>query len=350
MTVLHHVQRWLPLSEHFVHGHVTRSRHRGVVGTAAGRENAEVFGGVRVWPLPSRPRAVRTAALVAIASVERVRVVHAHFGYRAPDVIGLCRRRRLPLVVSLHGHDATAFARRWPHHYDALLPEAAAWVVPSRFLADAAEGLGAPADRIQVIPVGVDTAWFTPTPLPDGPPTVVFVGRLVEKKGVDVLLDAWPSVRSAVPDARLVVVGEGPLADLVRDGSEGVEHRVPEVARRAAQVRDALREATVVATPSRTTADGDVESCLLVNLEAQASGRPVVTTRHGGIPEFVEDGASALLVPEGDAPALADALVDVLRVPGRLSGGPAVAARFDVRDCTERVDALYDRLAGSLGQ
>ena len=184
MTVLHHVQRWLPLSEHFVHSHVTGSRHRAVVVSADGRENRDVFGGVRVWALPSLPRPLRTASLVAIAAAHRVALVHAHFGYRAPDVIGLSRRRRLPLVVSLHGHDATAFARRWPRHYDALIAgegAASAWVVPSRFLREVAEGLGVPGDRIEVVPVGVDTSWFTPTPLPAGRPGVVFVGRLVDK-------------------------------------------------------------------------------------------------------------------------------------------------------------------------
>jgi glycosyltransferase involved in cell wall biosynthesis len=109
-----------------------------------------------------------------------------------------------------------------------------------------------------------------------------------------------------------------------------------------------LAASTVVASPSRTSGDGDAESLLLVNLEAQASGRPVVTTRHGGIPEFVEEGVSALVVPEGDADALAAALVQVL-TDGALAtrlgaAGPEVAARFDVRACSTAVDAIYDGL------
>jgi glycosyltransferase involved in cell wall biosynthesis len=106
-----------------------------------------------------------------------------------------------------------------------------------------------------------------------------------------------------------------------------------------------LGAASVVTTPSRTGPDGDAESLLLVNLEAQASGRPVVTTRHGGIPEFVDEGSSALLVPEGDAGALADALVRVLAdrdLATRMAGaGPAVAERFEVGACTARIDDLY---------
>ncbi|MDP1793572.1 MAG: glycosyltransferase, partial [Acidimicrobiales bacterium] len=106
--------------------------------------------------------------------------------------------------------------------------------------------------------------------------------------------------------------------------------------------------ATVVASPSQTAANGDAESLLLVNLEAQASGRAVVTTQHGGIPEFVAANASALLVPERDPAALADALARVLRdreLATRLgSGGPLVAGEFDIAAMAARVDDLYDEV------
>jgi glycosyltransferase involved in cell wall biosynthesis len=122
-------------------------------------------------------------------------------------------------------------------------------------------------------------------------------------------------------------------------------------ARRADQVRDAIRRARVIVTPSRIAADGDAETLLLVNLEAQASGRPVVTTRHGGIPEFVSEGETALLVPEADAAALSDALARVLldeKLAERLgAAGPAWAMRFDVDRCTAAVDDLYDAIAAA---
>jgi glycosyltransferase involved in cell wall biosynthesis len=79
----------------------------------------------------------------------------------------------------------------------------------------------------------------------------------------------------------------------------------------------------------------------------------VVTTRHGGIPEFVAPGETALLVPEGDADALAEALIRVLadrELASRLgAAGPALAARFDATAMAERVDDLYDALLASRG-
>lgn len=111
-----------------------------------------------------------------------------------------------------------------------------------------------------------------------------------------------------------------------------------------------MRQAAVVVSPSRTAADGDSESLLVVNLEAQASGRPVVTTRHGGIPEFVEEGTSALVVAENDPAELAEGIIRLLADPelaGHLAAnGPSVAARFDVTRATRQLDDLYEELAG----
>jgi colanic acid/amylovoran biosynthesis glycosyltransferase len=357
-TVLHTMQQWLPLSEQFVHALVTRSRHRGVVVSRNPIVNREAFPHRPVIHLPwlfreRRPptlaeRRYLTAALMAIALAARARLVHHHHAYRLHDVHGVVVRLGLPLVVSCHGHDVAAHARAWPGQIEPTLRIASAVVVPSRFLVPTVVALGVPEERVRVIPSGVDTAFFTPTPLPAGPPTALFVGRFVEKKGLDVLLEAWPRVVASVPEARLRILGHGPLEPLARSGGPGVEVELTDPRRRAAQVRDAIRAARVVVTPSRTASDGDVETLLLVNLEAQASARPVVTTRHGGIPEYVEEDRTALLVPERDPAALADALVAVLRddaLARRLGeAGPAVAARHSADAAAARIDALYEEL------
>lgn len=341
-----------------MHEQVRRSGYSGVVVSHNATEHRDAFPFRPVWRLDRLHRllperhwpAARTNALTAIADVHRIDVVHVHFGYVVGDVLPLVDRRGLPLVLSLHGEDASALPLRQPGHYDAALDAVDAVIVPSQFFADIARSLGFRDDTVHVIPAGVDTAYFSPTPLPDEP-VVTFVGRLVEKKGVDVLLQAWPEVVAAVPGARLDILGAGPLADLLPADTPTVRHVVPQPQRRRAQVRDLIRGARVVVSPSRTAASGDVESLLLVNLEAQASGRPVVTTRHGGIPEYVADKESALLVKENDAAALADALKAVLTdepLAERLAAaGPRVAAQFDVVRSVERVDDVYDAVLRS---
>lgn len=354
-TVLHLVERWLDLSAGFVAGHVAHSGTRGVVVSRQPFAHLDAFphrprrslAALDAVPAGVRDRAVGLA-VEAAAVAYRADLVHVHFGYPAHAALPAVRRRGLPLVLSLHGDDATALPHRHPHHYEPVVPLTAAVVVPSRFLAAAAERLGFPAERVHVVPAGIDTAFFTPAPLPDGPPVVAHVGRLVPKKGLDVLLAAWPRVRAAVPDAELRVLGDGPLRPLLADPGEGVWHVLPDPARRREQVRDVLRAATVVAAPSRTAPDGDAESLLLVNVEAMASGRPVVSTRHGGIPEYVDDGRTGLLVDEGDAAALAVALTTLLtdrdRAQRMAAAGVAAAAELDVRRCSTRLDAIYAEL------
>jgi glycosyltransferase involved in cell wall biosynthesis len=351
------MQDWLPLSEQFVHSIVTRTRHRSVVVSRRTPQNRAAFPHRPVYSLgrllpPPRPwtmteRRVLTAALLAIAVPNRVRLVHSHHGYRLPDPEGLVVRRGLPWVVSLYGHDATAFADSWGGYLRGTYQHVSAIVLLSRFLIPRVVELGVPEERISVIPCGVDTAFFTPTPLPDAP-EVLFVGRFVEKKGIDVLVKAWPDVRRRVPDARLRFIGFGPLEELARRAGPGTEVELADPARRADQLREGLRRSRIVVTPSRTAGDGDVETLLIVNLEAQASGRPVVTTDHGGIPEYVVHDRTALVIPENDPAALADALVTVLTdeaLAARLAAeGPGWARQFDTAATSAQVDDLYDSL------
>jgi glycosyltransferase involved in cell wall biosynthesis len=348
------------VSAGFVHAVLVRSDHAPVVVSRDGLIEPDAFPGPPVsslaWANHVRPerlaRAARSVALGRVARRHDAVAVHAHFGYAAHDVLGLVAHRHLPLVLSLHGDDVTALPARHAGHYDALVGRVDALVVPSHWLAARTAELGFPPERTHVIPSGVDLEHFTPTPVPTERRTVAFVGRFVEKKGLDVLLAAWPMVRAAIPDAELHVLGDGALLPLVAAQAANPSSRVtchrPDPMRRHEQVRDLLRDATVVATPSRTAGDGDAESLLLVNLEAQASGRAVVTTRHGGIPEFVEEGKTALVVAPDDADALADALVAVLHDPalaGRMgAAGPAVAARFSLDAAGAAVDRVYDSL------
>ena len=350
MIVIHYVQNWLPISAGFVHSHVRHSRHRAIVVTRERAENRKAFPHRPVVSLGRLPSRAGRAATAGVAALARSGITHVHFGYAVDDVLPAVRRRGLRVVLSLHGDDALALPREKPHHYDAALEHVDAVVVPSEFLVPAAASIGVAPDRIVVVPAGVDTTFFRPSPLPAGKPEALFVGRFVEKKGLDVLLAAWPMVRAAVSDARLRIIGSGPLETLVdrAAGQNGISVERPDPARRSQQVRDAIRAAWVVVQPSRTASNGDAETLLVVNLEAQASGRAVVTTRHGGIPEYVGEGTTALVVPENDPGALAEQLAHLLgdrAEAARLgAAGPDLAADYDVRRCSARIDDLYEQV------
>jgi len=355
-TVLHFAADWLPPSEVFVHDLVRHLDWPGVVVGANPLQHTDRFPVpvlYGLWPIERyvHPVAIRpaltTAALSAVAWRHGVRLVHVHHGYRVEQVLGLVRRRRLPLVLSLHGHDVTGYLEQRPDAYRAVTGVVAAVIVPSRFLVAHAVAAGFDPARIHVLPSGVDTSFFSASPLPTGPPTALFVGRFVAKKGLDTLAAAWPAVRAAVPAARLRILGFGPLEALARSIPGDV---TVELAPDRHAVRAAMRSARLVVSPSHRAPDDAVESLLMVNVEAQASGRPVVTTRHGGIPEYVVEGETALVVEEDDPAALAAALVRVLsddELAQRLgAAGARWAATLDVRRTAARVGALYDELVG----
>ena len=352
--VLHVINDWLPASEGFVHDLVTNLRRPGTVVPLVSLLNTERYPYDDVRPLHRLPRYVRPrswqmpaveAALELVARRRRASIVHVHHGYALDRVAGPARRRALPVVLSLHGHDVTGYLEKRPDAYRRCLDVVSAVVVPSDFLVEYAERAGFERDIIRVQPSGVDLSSFSPSPIPAGPPTALFVGRFVAKKGVDVLAQAWPAVQARVPEARLVLCGFGPQEDMARSIPGNVTVLIsPD----RTVVRSQMRDCRLVVSPSHAAPDDAVETLLVVNVEAQASGRPVVTTCHGAIPEFVAEGRSALLVDEHDADGLAEAMVSVFEddALARCLGahGPEVVARLDLRATAATMDALYDEL------
>jgi glycosyltransferase involved in cell wall biosynthesis len=172
-------------------------------------------------------------------------------------------------------------------------------------------------------------------------PTVVCVGRLCRQKGQDVLLDAWPAVRARVPEAQLVLVGDGPDGKaLSRRANDGVR-----LVGRRSDVADWLAAADVVTLPSRW------EGMSIGMLEAMARGRSVVASDVPGAEEALDREAGAIVPPE-DAAALADALAERLLDPEQTAvEGHSARIRaersHDLRKMTGAIAELYDELLAS---
>lgn len=171
----------------------------------------------------------------------------------------------------------------------------------------------ASADKVVLAPHGVDVERFRPAPAgrPPGPVSVVAVGRLVPKKGYPVLLEALEALAGSGAEFSCRVVGDGELRGLVeaRLAATGLSGRVSLLGRRTQrEIVDEYRSADVFVQASVITPDGDRDGIPNAVLEAMASGLPVVATSVAGIPEVVHHGVTGLLVPPGDAAALAAAL------------------------------------------
>lgn len=283
-------------------------------------------------------------------AVHAPRVVHAHFGSSVVPGRVVARALGVPLVVTYHGMDITVragsdaeLARR-----ASAFSSASRVIAVSEYIAGRVRAAGCPPEKVVVHYIGVNTTHFSPGTAPRASHRVLFVGRLVAKKGVIHLVRAMREVQRAVPEAELVVAGDGDLrASLEREASAvgiraaflGVQ--TPE------QVRDLMRTATVVAGPSIADARGNDEGLGMVFIEAQACGTPVVVSTSGGASEGVVNGETGLHFAPGDETALAEHLVALLRDPERRArmGGAArrhVEARFDLRTQTARLEETYD--------
>jgi glycosyltransferase involved in cell wall biosynthesis len=285
---------------------------------------------LRVSALAITPLAVaagiRTAGRVARAA--GATVMHGHWVVPGGFMARMAGGTRLPLVVSLHGSDVYVAERHGLARRAARVAFShAAWVTAcSADLRDRAVALGAEADRSSVLPYGVDAARFAPSiearlaarqrvGIGTDSPLVFAAGRLVRKKGFEYLIDAAARLASRWPALRVVIAGGGDLADQLKGRARdaGVGHTVQFLGAVAQSDMPAwLSAADVVAVPSVRDDSGNVDGLPNVVMEALASATPLVTTPAGGIGSVVEDGRTALLVPERDADALASACATLL--------------------------------------
>jgi teichuronic acid biosynthesis glycosyltransferase TuaC len=243
-------------------------------------------------------------------------VVLGSFAY--PDgvaAVWLARLLGVPSAVYVLGSDlnvATSIPGV-PALLSRALPEAARVIAVSRDLADKAVFFGARPESVAVVPNGVDRALFRPRDrvqaraalgMPDDEaPWLLFVGRLEPAKGVDDLLDAFGRIAGQAPEMKLALVGEGSLLGRCRQEAERWPGRVLVAGGRSLEeVSLWMAACNAVVLPSWN------EGTPNVVLEALASGRRVVATRVGGIPDLVTDAPYGELVAARDVPALAAAL------------------------------------------
>jgi glycosyltransferase involved in cell wall biosynthesis len=289
----------------------------------------------------------------------RPKLLHAHFGTDGLLALPLARALGVPLVTTLRGYDVHrsygallgsgrlswmryALGRR------RLMENGALFLAVSDALRTHAAALGFPESRLVTHYNGVNLDVFHPAPGAPAERIVLHIGRLVEKKGTRLLIDAFARVAGQFPDATLVIAGDGPLrGDLERRAAplgqsvRFLGHLPPD------RTAELMRGAWLLAAPSLTARDGDAEGLPNVVVEAAASGVPVVASAHAGIPEAVEHEVSGLIVPEGEVAPLAEAL-QILLASAELQrayalGGRKLAeSRFDARRQAERLEQLYD--------
>ena len=260
----------------------------------------------------------RTHALAAVLPEKAPDVIVANFGENGIWAAWM-KQNFFPqarLCVLFHGQDMSAFVHQhgWGP-YRAIGPEIdLPLAVSKKWLSLLQSEAGMAHAKLHYL--GVDLRGIPEWKGSGGQFSVLFVGRLVEKKGVDVLLSAAAALRERGLRFSVQIVGDGPkrfdleakVAHLALEGLVSFLGGLPhgEVLRR-------ISEADCVVVPSVTAQNHDAEGIPVVAMEAMGSGAPVVATRHSGLPELIEDGVTGLLVPEGDPDAIADAISSVMQ-------------------------------------
>lgn len=290
-------------------------------------------------------------------------LIHAHFGLDGVKALPLAHSLRTPLLVTYHGYDATVrdeYARRsfrshrvYLRRREELERRAHLIIAVSQFIkTKLVESQGFPEEKLLVHYIGVDTETLRPDPGVSREPAVLFVGRLVEKKGCEHLIRAMSKVQSAMPEAELVIIGDGPLRyDLERKASEMLLRYRFLGTQSPEAVQAWMNRARVFSVPSITAESGDAEGFGIVFAEAQAMGLPVASFASGGIPEAVSHDETGLLVYERDWEGLADNILlllgkDALWRRFSEAGQARVRSFFDLRRQTSMLEEIYERVLG----
>ena len=306
-------------------------------------------------PTRNRIRRFGQACVLAAECDPTVTHLHAHFLHTPASVARYAgAMRRLPFSLSAHAKDVWTT----PDWDLAGKLREAAWAVACSDAAAARLREIAPGADIETLYHGLDLARFTaPKSIdgtaPDGrdssaPVQILTVSRAVEKKGLDVLLDALHRLPEAL-HWRLTHIGAGPLLPALRERTValGLDDRVTwRGAQPQTAVIAALRGAHLFVLPSRIARGGDRDGLPNVLMEAHSQGLVTVATRVSAIPELIADGETGVLVPPDDVDALASAIENLFANPARRRalGDRAqrrLRARFDSEDGLDRLAARF---------
>jgi colanic acid/amylovoran biosynthesis glycosyltransferase len=288
----------------------------------------------------------------AIAN-ETPAIIHAHFFNDGIDAVKIGSRLDLPVITTVHGHDITkhenAQAEQSVNRH--FFEQVDRVIAVSDFIAGQALAKGCPEHKLVQHYIGIDLEKFSQPKQESEQPSLLFVGRLVEKKGCSYLLQAMSQLKQNFPELQLTIVGSGDLeTELRQEVTDRQLNVVFAGTASATEIRELLALSWLFVAPSITAQSGDAEGLGMVFLEAQALQTPVVSFRSGGLVEAVEEGVTALLSNEKDVAGLAENIASLLensslRHHMGQAGRERVEQHFDLRKQCAKLESIYAKLS-----
>lgn len=291
----------------------------------------------------------------------RIDIVHSHFGNIGWKYRKLAQRLRAKHVVSFYGSDYQKLATNqpvWGHRLRELYARADCFVCEGPHGVDLLVQNGCPREKIRVCRLGVEPSTIQ-IPLRNkvaGRLRLLQIASFREKKGHLDTVRAFGDALKLCPDMHLTLIGA--TAGQIYDGiqaeiqARGISNQVtllPGVD--FAQLHAVMHLHDVFIHPSRHAADGDCEGgAPVVLLDAQATGMPIISTRHCDIPQMVMDGVTGTLCAEGDIPAITQAIIEFCEMGQERYASIALAARkhvedhFDASECAASLELIYREL------
>jgi len=310
--------------------------------------------------LQGRYAQVQYVGIEAALKNRNLAVVHVHNGYRACVTRDLLLKLKCPFIINFYGYDVSnaKMLKRAKGDYEHLFKHAAGLVVEGPAMRRRLLNLGAPEAKIRLQPLAInpeeysfrERKWVSGDGI-----SLLFVGRLVEKKGLQYGLEALAKIRKliGIPEIRLTVVGDGPLMANLRKQCEllGLNEAVDFVGfQNLEQMRALMQSHDLLLAPSCTAADGDGEGgAPTVLIEAAACGMPILSTTHDDIPFITLSGESALRSGERDSEQLAENLVALIKNPAAWAqmgrkGRAHIMKQHDIRKQAVALEQYYEQL------
>lgn len=278
-------------------------------------------------------------------------IIHAHFGKGGYYCTPIAKQLNLPLVTTFHGSDITQndkFSYNKKHR-EIVFKQSSKIIAVSKFIENKLLSAGCPKEKIIQHYIGIDTQYFSPKGVKSERPSILFVGRLIEQKGCQYLLQAMKIVQKEIPEAQLIIAGDGNYREKLEDLGAELSNISFIGSQNRAQVKELMSVAWLTCLPSIRMARGNEEGMPTVCMESQAMGTPVVAFNTGGVSEGVEHGVTGLLSPEKDVEQLADNLLSLLssdssRAAFSNAGIVRTSTLFNIKSQCQILENIYQAL------
>jgi colanic acid/amylovoran biosynthesis glycosyltransferase len=263
----------------------------------------------------SHEDAIYKENLKAISDLN-VDLILSQYGPTGTFMMDYAKDLNIKLMVHYHGYDATRYDVLLKHdNYKKMFQQASALIAVSTEMQQQLINIGAPKHKVYHNCYGIDSTKFVKKTFYSGK-QIISVGRFTDKKAPQITLYAFSIVLKSVPNARLIMVGDGPLFDACIKLAKAmkIENSVEFAgSKNHIEVAKYMNDSLLFVQHSLKAGSGDCEGTPLAVMEAMSSGLPVVSTRHAGIKDVVIENETGLLVDEMDGEKMAEEIIKLLQ-------------------------------------